>query len=258
MKLTIAVEMAYQVHPADPALLTITVAPMARQAILDSRIEVAEASLRWVTGEGGLGHRVWAHVPGPRLAVSYHAQVQVDRTDPDWTTLQATAMPDMPAEALTYLRASAYCPSDRFGPFVQQNFGHLQGGAKVAAMSDWVAQALRYRPGASHAATTALDTFVAGEGVCRDYAHLICSLARAAGIPARYVSGYSPGVTPPDFHACAEVWLDGGWHVVDPTGMSTSAGLAIIGAGRDAADVAFMETAQPAQVVHQEVRVGRG
>ena len=92
--------------------------------------------------------------------------------------------------------------------------------------------------------------------MCRDYAHLLCAFARAGGVPARYVSGYSPGVTPPDFHACAEVWLDGGWHLVDPTGMSTPDTLAMIAVGQDAGDVAFMETGQPATVMYQDVRVG--
>ena len=63
-------------------------------------------------------------------------------------------------------------------------------------------------------------------------------------------------MTPPDFHACAEVWLEGGWQLVDPTGMSTPGNFAVIASGRDAGDVAFMETAGWATVVRQEVRVG--
>ncbi|WP_342454627.1 transglutaminase-like domain-containing protein [Sphingomonas sp. H160509] len=60
------------------------------------------------------------------------------------------------------------------------------------------------------AETTALDTFASRSGVCRDYSHLLVSLARAGGIPARCVSAYAPGVDPPDFHAVAELWLAGG------------------------------------------------
>ena len=97
------------------------------------------------------------------------------------------------------------------------------------------------------------------QGRCPGFcAFALRPLHGAGGVPARYVSGYSPGVTPPDFHACAEVWLDGGWQLVDPTGMSTPDTFAVIAAGRDASDVAFMETAGMANVMFQDVRVGWG
>jgi transglutaminase-like putative cysteine protease len=84
-------------------------------------------------------------------------------------------------------------------------------------------------------------------GICRDYAHVMITLARAAAIPARYASVYAPGVEPPDFHAVAEVFLadatipgGGAWHLVDATGMADPANMVKIGVGRDAADVSFM------------------
>ena len=43
-----------------------------------------------------------------------------------------------------------------------------------------------------------------------------------------------------DFHAVAELFLDGGWHLVDATGMAQSDSMAIIGLGRDATDVSFL------------------
>ena len=105
--------------------------------------------------------------------------------------------------------------------------------------------------------TTALDTFASREGVCRDYAHLLVALARAAEIPARCVAAYAPDVTPPDFHAVAELWLDGGWHLVDATGMASPAEIARICVGRDATDIAFMTVFGTAQLIAQRVRVDR-
>ena len=71
--------------------------------------------------------------------------------------------------------------------------------------------------------------------------------ARAAGIPARFVSCYAPRVTPQDFHAVAEVFLSdptaeggGAWHLIDATGMANPDEIVKIGVGRDAADVSFM------------------
>ncbi|OGT20468.1 MAG: hypothetical protein A2V90_09615 [Gammaproteobacteria bacterium RBG_16_57_12] len=66
------------------------------------------------------------------------------------------------------------------------------------------------------------------KGFCEHYAAGFVTLMRAAGIPARVVTGYQGGELNPlghylivrqsDAHAWAEVWLDGrGWVRVDPT-----------------------------------------
>src|SRR6267378_2679666 len=59
-------------------------------------------------------------------------------------------------------------------------------------------------------------------GVCQDFAHLFIAVARAMGVPARYVSGYihdsrGRGVTGAS-HAWAEAWVPGkGWVGYDAT-----------------------------------------
>jgi transglutaminase-like putative cysteine protease len=83
--------------------------------------------------------------------------------------------------------------------------------------------------------------------VCQDYAHLGIAVLRAAGIPARYASGY---LYPDDIggvlgemhqgesHAWLEAWV-GDWHPLDPTSGSAVAERHILVArGRDYADVA--------------------
>jgi protein-glutamine gamma-glutamyltransferase len=75
-----------------------------------------------------------------------------------------------------------------------------------------------------------LDDFLFGTrtGFCGHYASAFVALLRAAGVPARVVTGYLGGEWNPvggylavrqsDAHAWAEVWLDGrGWTRVDPT-----------------------------------------
>ncbi len=58
---------------------------------------------------------------------------------------------------------------------------------------------------------------------------MLITLARASGIPARYVSVFAPRVEPQDFHAVAEVFLadpggqGGTWQLVDATGMADPA-----------------------------------
>jgi protein-glutamine gamma-glutamyltransferase len=69
--------------------------------------------------------------------------------------------------------------------------------------------------------------FATREGFCEHYASAFATLARAAGIPARLVTGYLGGEINPlsndlvirqsDAHAWTEVWLDNAWVRVDPT-----------------------------------------
>ena len=152
---------------------------------------------------------------------------------------------------------SRYCQSDRFEGFVKAEFGGLTGGALAAALIDWTRGALTYAGNASTGTTTALDTFASRSGVCRDYAHLLVALARAGEIPARCVSAYAPGVDPPDFHAVAELWLDGAWRLADATGMAAADEIARVCVGRDATDIAFMTVFGTADFVAQRVSVRR-
>ncbi len=75
-----------------------------------------------------------------------------------------------------------------------------------------------------------------------DYAHLVVALLRALDVPARLVAVYAPGLDPMDFHAVAEAYIDGAWHVVDATALAPRSTLLRIATGRDAADTAFLTT----------------
>ncbi|MHA6346502.1 transglutaminase family protein [Roseivivax sp. CAU 1761] len=54
------------------------------------------------------------------------------------------------------------------------------------AVTDTVA----YAPGETGTETTAAEALAGGRGVCQDQTHLLIALARASGIPARYVAGH--------------------------------------------------------------------
>jgi len=156
---------------------------------------------------------------------------------------------------VAYLWPSRYCEADRFETFVERQFGGIEGGAKLLAMREWIGSEMDYVPGSSDTRTTAADAFVARQGVCRDYAHLMATFARAAGVPARLTSVYAWRLDPPDFHAVVEVWLDGAWHFLDATGLAPTEGLARICVGRDATDIAFMTIFGAATMNAQSVTV---
>jgi len=145
-------------------------------------------------------------------------------------------------ERLTSLRPSRYCPSDALVGFAAGELGGREPDAELArAVVDWVAGRTVYVPGSTGPLETAVETLLAGQGVCRDFAHLVIGLARAVGIPARLVAAYAPGLSPMDFHAVVEAHVDGAWHVFDPTGLAPRPSLLRIATGRDAADTAFAD-----------------
>ena len=257
MRLRVDVDMTYRLGPCRRAMLAVEAARYPGQEVAWEALEIDAARLGRIGGESGVGTRTWAHVDADEMRLRYRAELDVTRADVPLETRRAAPMHALPAEAVTYLRPSRFCQSDEFGGFVANRFGDLEGGAKVAAIRDWVAREISYLQASSHQQTTVLDTFARREGVCRDFAHMVCALVRAAGIPARYASAYGLGVTPEDFHAVAEVWLDGGWHLVDATGMCSPDGMAVIGVGRDACDAPFMETEDDAALVTQGVSVRR-
>ena len=81
-------------------------------------------------------------------------------------------------------------------------------------------------------------------GVCQDFAHLFIAVARAMGVPARYVSGYihDPGSrgTMTASHAWGEAWVPGrGWIGYDATRpVRTGENHVRLAVGRDYSDAA--------------------
>ncbi|MGH6785990.1 MAG: transglutaminase-like domain-containing protein [Novosphingobium sp.] len=254
MKLLVQAALDYDFAEPTDVLLQVEAAALPEQRIDNAVFELSPTpQCARVTGHDEIGERVWLQASG-RLSLTYHAAVTIDRAAADLATLAAASPRELPGETVEYLLPSRYCPSDLFGNFVDAEFAGLAGGARIAAIRDWIEASFAYTP-VSTAETTALDTFIRREGICRDYAHVLITLARASGVPARIASVYALGVEPPDFHAVAEVFLGGAWHLVDATGMAQPGAIAIIGVGRDAGDVSFLTAFGYAALVAQTVSV---
>jgi transglutaminase-like putative cysteine protease len=257
VRLSIEVDLDYHFPEAADVLLAIEVAQLPDQVLGEDRLTVTGSGpLRPIGAEDGIGRRTWMRAEGPCRA-SYRATLDVDRVAIAIGGLPASALPDLPPEVVPYLWPSRYCEADRFEAFVDKSFGAPDGGAKVEAMAQWIEREMDYVIGSSDVTTTAVDAFLSRRGVCRDFAHLMASFARAAGIPARLVSAYAWGLKPPDFHAVVEVWLDGAWHLVDATGLAPTEGLVRICVGRDATDIAFMTIFGMGEMRAQSVQVTR-
>jgi len=255
MKLFVQASLDYQFAGPTDVLLQLEAADIADQRVMDPVFKLTDATqLARVPAQDGIGQRTWFRTE-KRLAVEYRVTVEIERVLTDCATLPKTPLHQLPGETVQYLMPSRYCPSDQFQAFVDAEFSGIEGGARVAAMRDWVRNSLSYEPGVSGSGTTALETFVRRAGVCRDFAHMLITLTRAAGIPARMTSVYALDVEPQDFHAVTEVFLDGAWHLVDATGMANAAAMAKIGVGRDAADIPFLTSYGQAVLIAQTVSV---
>lgn len=255
MKLHIQAHLDYSLAKPTDVLLQLEAARIPEQVVeTDSLLIPPCDHFARVASQDGIGERIWLRFAG-NLVVDYEAKVAIQRLLTDCSALAMVPPHQLPGEAVPYVMPSRYCPSDRFHSFVDRTFGDEEGGPLVLRMRDWIQEHLSYVPGSSDSETTAADTFISRQGICRDYAHLLITFARAAGIPARIASVYALGVDPPDFHAVAEVFVGGEWHMVDATGMAREAGMAKIGIGRNAADVAFLTVFGAAVLNAQSVQV---
>lgn len=255
MKLEISVSLTYRLPEPVDLMLQVEAASGGGQHVESASLDLGEPELfSRIPASDGTCEPVWMRASG-MLRAAYRATVAIDRPVVDFRALPEVPLHRLPAAAVPYLNESRYCPSNKFHAFVERRFGERTGGAKIGAMRDWIESRFTYVAGASTSDTGALDSFVERRGVCRDYAHVMIALARSAHIPARMASVYALGVKPQDFHAVAEVYLAGDWHMVDATGMTRPTETARICVGRDAADIAFLTAYREIELVEQTVRV---
>ena len=267
------------VPPDDDRPLTLTVGctfgfetPQPVSAVLQvapSGSDVQLRAERWDTGVEHHGYvdlysnrceRVMIAAGASRLA--YEAEVVLssprDRIAPGTSETPIGSLPD---EHIAFVMPSRFCLPDELGHEAWQRFGDVTPGwERVQAIVDFVHDHLEWVAGASNPWTTAVDAYRAGQGVCRDFAHLAITFCRALNIPARYVCGYIPDIDVPppaepmDFAAWFEVYLDGAWHTFDARNNRRRVGRVIVGRGRDAVDVALITSFGPVTLTEFEVR----
>ena len=205
---------------------------------IDEHLEVtldgAAISVSEVIGPTGTRWHVADVSPGA-LVVRYRADVE-GRAAP-----AAVAQRDR----IEYVRPSRYVQSDDLlGSLIDSatvdTIVQLPAAERVTAARHWVAEQLDYVSGSTGPTDGLPEVIETGEGVCRDFAHLLAGLLRATDLPARVVSVYAPQLDPMDFHAVVEAAVDDHWVLLDATGLAPRHGMLRISTGRDAADNAFL------------------
>lgn len=128
----------------------------------------------------------------------------------------------------------------------------LPGRPVLAALLELNARIRRdftFRAGVTTTRTPIAEVLRRREGVCQDFTHLMISVLRSYGVPARYVSGYirtrsscgnAQRLGADQSHAWVGAWLgqEHGWLDLDPTnGIIVRDEHVVLGWGRDFGDI---------------------
>ncbi len=216
------------------------------------------------------------------LTIESSARVRVDRQIPipspgDPTIAQIAAWArdsrdPTPAGPAAYLFPSPLIPLDRdiaawCAEELQPDRGILDAGIALARR---IQREFAFDPTATLVDTPPHEAFAKRGGVCQDFAQIMLSGLRAAGLPAAYVSGYLRTLPPPGqprlvgadaTHAWVLLWCgpDLGWLGVDPTnGIWMAEDHIVMAIGRDYADIAPIDgivLGSGAQAMHVSVDV---
>ena len=89
-------------------------------------------------------------------------------------------------------------------------------------LNAWIFDQFKFKPEVTQINTNLSEILEHKHGVCQDFTHLFCALARENGVPTRYVSGYlHQGIGylgDSQMHAWTESFVPGaGWVGFDPT-----------------------------------------
>jgi transglutaminase-like putative cysteine protease len=208
-----------------------------RQACYQHRL-VIEPNVQMQSYEDYFGNRVHsftANAPHAELVITAHSTVVTrDRdvlwkaawgAEESWQRLGSLDFIDANAE---YLLPTVY---SSFHPSVAAYANAIEGKEEgvfgfVRHASSAVYRDFQYKPLSTGVNTTAEELLEIGSGVCQDFAHLLISICRLRGVPARYVSGYhfvgDLQGRDADFEQASHAWVEAyipgvGWQGIDPT-----------------------------------------
>ena len=215
----------------------------------------AEAGLANVT-------RLTIDVPVQRLTIESCARMTVDRPvpmpapgDPTLGEIAAMARDSRnlsPAGPPSYLFPSPLIPLDRqIADYCEPDLAPSRNALEAGiALAQRIQREFEFDPAATLVDTPPHEAFLKRRGVCQDFAQIMITGLRAAGLPAAYASGYIRTLPPPGqerlvgadaTHAWVLLWCGPvrGWIGVDPTnGIWMASDHIITAVGRDYAEIA--------------------
>jgi transglutaminase-like putative cysteine protease len=221
MRIRIAHETTYRYsEPVKSAVQILRLTPRGHegQTVLSWGIDT-DCEARLIRREDWYGNTIHnLFVSGPVDHISLKVTGEVETTDT--AGLLKGGVERFPCEF--FLRETPLTrPDATIRDFAQIVAGRLNNPLDQAhALSHAINERLRFDTEATSSATAASEAFIAGHGVCQDFAHVFLASARHLGLPARYVSGYlhrPDALDQEASHAWAEAHIpDLGWVSIDP------------------------------------------
>ena len=194
--------------------------------------------------------------PHDQLTITARSIVETSAPDPlpqaldlgEWDRLRSDRVL---GETFDFLRQQGFCvETDALRSFASEHgLDRLRDRDPLTAvrrLAETIYDAFDYEPGVTDAESPIDLALSARRGVCQDFAHIMITICRSWGIPARYVSGYlftdregGDRSDPDASHAWLEVFLPSTrWIGFDPTNNPLAGERHVSAAiGRDYADV---------------------
>ena len=236
--------------------LRMTPLDTAAQTRLSSRVEVApQAQTAQYTDYWGT--RVTSFdLQDPHESLTIRASSVVETSPSAWAEPDSAGLREETWDAIEQVVASgdlseftANTARTKLTPALTEELRERIDGAGPHTAAEricgWIHEAMAYVPGATGVHTSGREAWESKSGVCQDFSHIAIGMLRAAGVPARYVSGYlfpmresAPGVScEGQSHAWAEYWA-GAWYGIDATNnVAPGVRHVVVGYGREYADV---------------------
>ncbi len=219
---------------------------------------------RSARAEAGLAHvtRLVVDRPVRSLTIESRARMVVDRPvpmpspgDPTLAEVSALARSSRDLSAAgpaNYIFPSPLIPLDpAIAEWCASDLSPDRGALEAGfALANRIQREFAFDPAATLVDTPPAEAFRQRRGVCQDFAQIMITGLRAAGIPAAYASGYIRTLPPPGqarlvgadaTHAWVLIWggPQTGWVGVDPTnGIWMAGDHIIVAVGRDYAEIA--------------------
>jgi len=230
--------------------------PRQRLASFDLELDPAAQVFSYADPFGNAVYHFDVPQPHDQLTITARSVVETSAPDPlpsaldigEWDRLKGDRVL---GENFDFLRQQGFCvDTDALRSFASEHgLDRLRDRDPLTAvrrLAETIYDAFDYEPGVTDAESPIDLALSARRGVCQDFAHIMITICRSWGIPARYVSGYlftdregGDRSDPDASHAWLEVFLPSTrWIGFDPTN-NTLAGERHVSAaiGRDYADV---------------------
>lgn len=212
------------------------------QRVIAWRVSTPGERLEQVDPYGNVTHVVTVEAPHRELRIVVEGIADIT---PDAAGGGVTPVLDGELPALAFMAPTSLTrANEAVRSLSTRHLGrHPASRASLLDLVAGISEAVAYEPGITDVSHSAIEALELGSGVCQDQAHVFVACCRAAGIPARYVSGYFfTGATGEvASHAWADAWLGpgDGWLSLDVThGSTAGASHCRLAVGRDYLDAA--------------------